>query len=189
LEIRYFDIEGVFEVIPDIYRDDRGIFFESYNRDKFLEKGINLNFVQDNQSFSKKKVIRGLHFQFSPFDQGKLIRVISGKALDIAVDIRPDSASMGKYISCILDSDINNMLYMPAGFAHGFLALTDIVLFYKCTKSYNKEYEGGIIWNDPELAIDWGISSPLMSSKDIALPGFSYYKDIIKQKSSTNNGK
>ena len=182
MEFRYYDIEGVIEVIPDIYRDDRGIFFESFNRDKFLEKGINLNFVQDNQSFSKKNVIRGLHFQYPPFDQSKLVRVIYGKALDVALDIRPDSQTIGKYITCILDSDKNNMLYMPGGFAHGFLALTDIILFYKCTQVYNKDWEGGIIWNDPELAIDWGIPNPVMSQKDKNLPGFSFYKEIINNK-------
>jgi dTDP-4-dehydrorhamnose 3,5-epimerase len=187
MEIRYFDIEGVFEVIPDIYRDNRGLFFESYNREKFLEKGIDLIFLQDNQSFSKKNVIRGLHFQYPPFDQGKLVRVIRGMALEVAVDIRPDSQTMGKYVTCKLDSDKNNMLYMPGGFAHGFLALTDMILFYKCTQSYSKDWEGGIIWNDSELAIDWGILNPVMSEKDKKLPGFSSYRNIIKQKKVSSN--
>ncbi|HLF33264.1 MAG TPA: dTDP-4-dehydrorhamnose 3,5-epimerase [Cyclobacteriaceae bacterium] len=175
MEIRSFDIEGVFEIIPDIYRDERGFFFESWNREKFLEKDINLNFVQDNQSFSRKNVLRGLHFQYQPFDQGKLVRVISGRALDIAVDIRTGSPTLGKYISCILDSETNNMLYMPGGFAHGFLALTDAVLFYKCTRTYKKKWEGGILWNDPDLAIDWGINSPVVSDRDNRLPSFKEY--------------
>ena len=181
MEIRNFEIEGVFEIVPRVFSDNRGHFLETYNRDAFLEKGIDLIFVQDNQSFSRKNVLRGIHFQYPPYEQGKLVRVIHGKALDIAVDIRPESSTYGKYVSCILDSEISNMIYIPPGFAHGFVALTDVILFYKCTQTYHKEAESGIIWNDPVLNINWGIDTPVISEKDNELPGFKLIGDIINR--------
>ncbi len=177
MEIKYFEIDGLFELIPDIFRDERGFFLETFNRDRLLREGIQLDFVQDNQSFSRKNVLRGLHYQSAPHEQGKLVRVITGKALDVAVDIRPGSPTFGKHIRCILDEAINNMFFIPPGFAHGFLALTDIILLYKCTESYQKESEGGIRWNDKDLAIDWGISDPIVSEKDTLLPDFRNYND------------
>ena len=179
MEIRYFDIEGVFEIVPRIFTDSRGYFMETYNRDVFLNDGIDLTFVQDNQSFSSRNVLRGLHFQYPPYEQGKMVRVISGKAMDIALDIRPGSKTFGKYVSCILDGETSNMLYIPPGFAHGFIALTDVFLFYKCTQTYHKESESGITWNDPDLNIDWGISTPVVSDKDRALPGFRKITDTF----------
>lgn len=170
MQIRETSIKGLVELTPRVFRDDRGFFFESYNEGVFKELGLPTNFVQDNQSFSVKGVVRGLHFQNAPFAQGKLVRVISGRVLDIAVDIRPESPTFGKHEVFDLRSDINNMAYIPEGFAHGFVALEDSVFSYKCTNVYNKESESGLLWNDPELGIDWGVSDPIVSEKDVILP-------------------
>ena len=159
-------IEGLIEIFPSIFPDERGIFFESYSEKKFKENGLDLNFVQDNQSFSHKGVLRGLHFQANPHGQGKLVKVSYGKALDVVVDLRKDSKTFGEHKSFVLDSERHNMVYIPVGFAHGFLALDDVVLQYKCTGLYNKQSEGGIIWNDKDLNINWGIVSPKLSKKD-----------------------
>jgi dTDP-4-dehydrorhamnose 3,5-epimerase len=121
--------------------------------------------------------LRGLHFQKKPFEQGKLVRVITGKALDIAVDLRENSTTFGKYASFLLDSRLNNMVFVPEGFAHGFLALEDTIFAYKCTNFYNKAAESGIIWNDKDLNINWGITQPIVSEKDLALPSF---EEILK---------
>lgn len=169
-------IEGLIEVFPSIFPDERGIFFESYSEKKFKENGLDLNFVQDNQSFSHKGVLRGLHFQANPHGQGKLVKVSYGKALDVVVDLRKDSKTFGQHKSFILDSERHNMVYIPVGFAHGFLALEDVVLQYKCTGLYNKQSEGGIIWNDKDLNINWGIENPIVSSKDLELPTFEQLK-------------
>jgi dTDP-4-dehydrorhamnose 3,5-epimerase len=172
MQIRETSIAGLVEIFPRVFEDDRGMFFESYNEALFKSLGLPTNFVQDNQSFSKKGVVRGLHFQNAPFAQGKLVRVISGKVLDVAVDIRPESPTFGKYELFLLRSDINNMAYVPEGFAHGFVALEDSVFSYKCTNLYSKESESGILWNDPDLGIDWGIDNPIVSEKDLILPTF-----------------
>jgi dTDP-4-dehydrorhamnose 3,5-epimerase len=165
-------IEGVVEVIPDVFGDERGYFFESYNRQKFLAAGITEEFLQDNQSFSVKGVLRGLHFQKDPYAQGKLVRVISGKVLDVVVDIRKDSPTFGKHVSIVLDTKRNNMLYLPPGMAHGFATLEDAVFSYKCTNVYHKVSEGGVLWNDPKLNIDWQVENPIVSEKDQVLPTF-----------------
>jgi dTDP-4-dehydrorhamnose 3,5-epimerase len=172
MEFKSTTIEGLIEIYPRIFKDDRGHFFESYQREVFTKNGIPFEFVQDNQSFSTAGVLRGLHFQNEPFAQGKLVRVITGKVIDIAVDIRPNSPTFGKYESFILDAALQNMVYIPEGFAHGFAALEDSIFSYKCTNNYNKPAEGGIIWNDPDLNIDWGIENPNVSEKDILLPTF-----------------
>ena len=172
MQIRETSIEGLVEIFPRVFKDDRGLFFESFNEGSFEKMGLPTNFVQDNQSFSIKGVVRGLHFQKAPFAQGKLVRVISGRVLDVAVDIRPESPTFGKHEVFELRSDINNMAYVPEGFAHGFVALEDSIFSYKCTNIYNKESESGILWNDPELGIDWGVENPIVSEKDIILPGF-----------------
>jgi len=169
MEFRQSSIKGLVEIIPRLFRDERGLFFESYTEKLFRENGIEARFVQDNQSFSIKNVLRGLHFQKPPFAQGKLVRVIKGKALDIAVDIRKDSPTFGQHEAIILDADKCNMFYVPEGFAHGFLALEETILAYKCTNYYHKESESGIIWNDPDLKINWGGQSPLISAKDLEL--------------------
>ncbi|TDE16750.1 dTDP-4-dehydrorhamnose 3,5-epimerase [Dyadobacter psychrotolerans] len=172
MQIRETSIEGLVEIIPRVFEDDRGLFFESYSEGWFKKLGLPTNFVQDNQSFSIKGVVRGLHFQKAPFAQGKLVRVISGRVLDVAVDIRPESPTFGKHEVFELRSDTNNMAFVPEGFAHGFVALEDSIFSYKCTNIYNKESESGILWNDPELGIDWGIENPIVSEKDIILPTF-----------------
>ncbi|WP_234735177.1 dTDP-4-dehydrorhamnose 3,5-epimerase [Tellurirhabdus bombi] len=166
MQVRKTSIEGLVELFPRIFEDERGAFFESYNQQVFEQLGLPTNFVQDNQSFSTKGVLRGLHFQNEPFAQGKLVRVISGKVMDIAVDIREDSPTFGKYETFILDPKQNNMVYIPTGFAHGFVALEDSIFSYKCTNVYNKGAESGIIWNDPDLNIDWNIDNPIVSAKD-----------------------
>jgi dTDP-4-dehydrorhamnose 3,5-epimerase len=172
MQIRETSIAGLVEIFPRVFQDDRGFFFESYNEEIFKKLGLPTNFVQDNQSFSIKGVVRGLHFQNAPFAQGKLVRVISGRVLDVAVDIRPESPTFGKHEVFELRSDTNNMAYVPEGFAHGFVALEDSVFSYKCTNVYNKGAESGLLWNDPDLGIDWGIADPIVSEKDIILPTF-----------------
>jgi dTDP-4-dehydrorhamnose 3,5-epimerase len=178
MEFRKTSIEGLIEIYPRIFGDARGHFFESYREDLFAQNGIPFQFVQDNQSFSTAGVLRGLHFQNSPYGQGKLVRVITGKVIDIAVDIRPNSPTFGKYEKFILDANLQNMVYIPEGFAHGFAALEDSIFSYKCTNNYNKASEGGIIWNDPDLKIDWTIEHPNVSEKDLELPTF---KDLFSK--------
>ena len=169
MEFRESYIKGLFEITPKIFHDERGFFLETYSDKVFKEHGLNMKFVQDNQSFSVKGVLRGLHFQRPPFAQGKLVRVMTGRVLDVAVDLRKDSPTFGKYESVILDSKKSNMLYIPEGFAHGFVALEESIFAYKCTNLYHKESEGGINWADPSLNIDWGIKNPIVSDKDQAL--------------------
>jgi dTDP-4-dehydrorhamnose 3,5-epimerase len=170
-------IEGLLVIEPKIFSDDRGHFFESWSKAAFEKEGLNLNFVQDNQSLSAKGVLRGLHFQNPPFEQGKLVRVISGAALDVAIDIRKNSATYGQHFSVVLNGDNKTSFWIPPGFAHGFITLEDDTIFtYKCTGVYNKESEGSIVWNDKDLNIDWGWGSPIVSDKDQDSPSFSDLK-------------
>jgi len=171
MEFKQYPIEGIIEIIPRKFGDARGFFFESYSYKVFAEAGIDVSFVQDNQSLSQKGVLRGLHFQRPPYAQGKLVRVSSGSALDVAVDIRRNSPTYGQAVTCLLNTELHNMFYVPPGFAHGFVALEDNTSFlYKCTDYYRPDAEGGIIWNDPALNIDWNIENPLVSAKDAILP-------------------
>lgn len=179
MEFKETPIKGLIEIFPRIFEDERGLFFESFQEKALKENGITANFVQDNQSFSTKGVLRGLHFQKAPYAQGKLVRVISGKVLDVAVDLRKNSPTFGEHYDVILDSKINNMLYVPEGFAHGFIALEDSVFFYKCTNYYSKASEGGIIWNDQTLNIDWQYEKPLVSEKDQELLSFEDFKSNL----------
>ncbi len=172
MQVRHTAIAGLMELIPRIFEDERGHFFESYNKPLFASLGIPVDFVQDNQSFSTKGVLRGLHFQREPFAQGKLVRVITGQVLDVAVDCRPESPTFGQYETFLLDAALANMAWIPPGFAHGFVALQDSIFSYKCTDVYNKQAEGGICWDDPDLRIDWGINRPIVSEKDQILPPF-----------------
>jgi len=166
-------IPDVIIIKPDVYGDERGYFFESFHQGKFADYGISESFVQDNESRSQKNVLRGLHYQLEPYAQGKLVRVISGAVLDIALDIRPQSATFGKWVSMKLSGENKWICWIPKGFAHGFVTLEDDTIFtYKCSGVYNKESEASIRWNDPELAIDWGISQPLLSEKDKLAPLF-----------------
>jgi len=162
------NLDGLLLIQPKIFEDIRGYFFESYNMLNFQKNGIDTMFVQDNQSLSCKGTLRGLHFQSPPFAQVKLVRVIIGSILDVAVDIRKESRTYGEYYSTVLTGKNKNMLYIPEGFAHGFLALeNDTVIQYKCSDVYNKESEGGLIWNDPDVNIDWGLDfAPIISEKD-----------------------
>lgn len=169
-------IKGLIELEPRVFEDERGFFFESFHENHLKEIGLKKPFVQDNQSFSIKGVLRGLHLQKAPYAQGKLVRVISGSALDVAVDLRKGSPTFGEHYKVVLDAKKHNMLYIPEGFAHGFLALEDTVFFYKCTNFYNKDAEAGIIWNDATLNINWTVEDPIVSAKDQALPGFSEFK-------------
>ena len=164
---------------PKIFTDSRGYFFESYNENSFIKAGITQRFLQDNQSKSNKGVLRVLHFQNHPFDQGKLVRVSRGAVSDVIVDIRKKSPTFGKHLAVILSEENQHMLWIPPGFAHGFVALEDNTLFlYKCTNVYNKQSEGGVIWNDPDLNINWGFNNPLVSPKDLELGSF---KDLISE--------
>ena len=163
-------LPGVLELRPKLFQDSRGFFFESYHRGDFEQLGISDSFVQDNHSSSIKGTLRGLHYQLR-HPQAKLCRVIEGEALDVAVDIRVGSPSFGKWTATTLSAKAHNSLYIPAGFAHGFLALTGTVQFlYKCSDFYDRDDERGILWSDPDLAISWTIASPLVSEKDSRSP-------------------
>lgn len=163
-------IEGLLEITPVVYYDTRGWFLEFYKEDPFHTMGITYNFTQENISFSKKGVLRGLHFQRAPWQQAKLVSVLSGKVMDVVVDLRPGSATFGKTHTCILDSEKRNMLMVPEGFAHGFAALEDSLFLYKSSSTYNRDFESGIVWNDPELNIQWPFANPVLSEKDQKLP-------------------
>ncbi|MDR1506222.1 MAG: dTDP-4-dehydrorhamnose 3,5-epimerase [Treponema sp.] len=168
-------IEGLYEITPRIFKDQRGYFFESYSGRDFAGEGINAAFVQDNQSQSVRGVLRGLHFQKTR-PQGKLVRVITGEVFDAAVDIRPGSPSRGKWHAVVLSGEKQNQFWIPPGFAHGFLVLSETAVFaYKCTDFYYPEDEGGIIWNDPDIGIKWPDPGTgyLLSEKDKRLPPFS----------------
>jgi dTDP-4-dehydrorhamnose 3,5-epimerase len=168
-KFRKLEIDGVFVVEPTVFGDERGYFMETYNENDFKEEGYDLTFVQDNQSRSTKGVLRGLHFQYTQ-PQGKLVRVIKGEVFDVAVDLRKDSETYGKWVGITLSEDNKKQLFIPKGFAHGFVVLSDIAEFvYKCTDFYNPDDEGGIQWNDPEIGIDWpidGIDNLILSEKD-----------------------
>ncbi len=180
MEIKEGKLKGIIEIQPRIFPDNRGRFFEGWNQNRFEEMGLNLNFVQDNHSFSHKGVLRGLHFQNPPHEQGKLVFVPRGKVLDVAVDIRLNSPSYGKYEKFLLDGEKGNMVFIPAGFAHGFLAIEDSNLSYKCTNFYNQGSEAGIFWNDSQIGIDWGISDPMISEKDAILPVFAEFNSLFQ---------
>ena len=170
------NIEGCIVVDPTIFEDDRGVFFESYNKKKLEHYlGKEIDFVQDNHSISNKGVIRGLHYQKEPYSQIKLVRVIQGEVIDVVVDIRKNSKSFGEYFKIRLSGDNKKMLLVPGGLAHGFLALKDNTVFlYKCDQYYNKEAEGGIIYDDPDLGINWEFPKDqlILSEKDKELPLF-----------------
>ena len=173
MEIIKTSIEGLLIIKPDVFKDERGYFFESYNKGRFAKEGLMMNFVQDNESKSSKGVLRGLHFQKPPFAQGKLVRVIKGSVMDVAVDLRKDSPTYGKWESVVLTEENKLQFWIPEGFAHGFVTLEDNTIFnYKCTNVYNKESEGSILWNDPDINIEWNIENPILSEKDKLSPLF-----------------
>ena len=163
-------------IIPKIFEDERGYFYESFNVQNFKDHVGKYDFVQDNQSKSQKGVLRGLHFQNPPFEQGKLVRVLAGSVLDVIVDIRKNSPTYGKHFSYVLCATKKHALWVPPGFAHGFLTLEDqTVFFYKVTNYYNKESEGCIAFNDSNLGIDWGVENPILSEKDKNASAFSTF--------------
>ena len=169
------DIPDVILIEPRVFPDDRGFFFESFKASDFEKANLPTQFVQDNFSFSKKDVIRGLHYQKNPKAQGKLVSVLKGGIWDVAIDIRRESPTFLKWLSVELNDQNHAMLYIPPGFAHGFLALTeDVHLLYKCTNEYDQQAETGIRWNDPEIAIPWPISNPIVSAKDADLLGVTH---------------
>lgn len=158
-------IEGLYVVEPEVFGDERGYFVETYNQKEFAEAGLDMEFVQDNQSMSRKGVLRGLHFQ-KKFPQGKLVRVLSGEVFDVAVDIRKGSDTYGQWFGVILSDENKKQFYVSEGFAHGFLVLSDTAVFaYKCTEFYHPEDEGGIRWDDPDIGIEW----PLKDGMEIIL--------------------
>lgn len=173
MEVIQTPLEGLLIIKPQVFEDERGYFFESFNHDRFVQAGLDLRFVQDNESKSRKGVLRGLHFQAPPFDQGKLVRVMRGSVLDVAVDIRKNSPTYGKWESIVLSGTNKWMYWIPSGFAHGFVTLEDeTIFFYKCTNVYNKASEGSILWSDPDLNIRWNVENPIISGKDMVSPAF-----------------
>ncbi len=166
MKIEKTDLDDVIIVHPSVFKDERGFFMEVHRRDLMLEYGMDLEFVQDNQSRSSRNTIRGLHFQWSP-PQGKLMRIARGKAFVVAVDIRKNSPNLGRWIGIEISEEDNRQVWAPAGFARGFCALSDIVdVQYKCTGIYNPECESGILWEDPRVGIKWPTDNPKLSPKD-----------------------
>jgi len=165
------ELEGLYLITPPFYSDDRGFFMESYKKSIFIMNGINEEFCQDNHSKSTKNVLRGLHYQEGVYAQGKLVRCIKGEIFDVAVDIRQDSVTYGKWYGIVLSEENHLMLYIAPGFAHGFLTLSDNAeIVYKTTQEYKSEADKGIIWNDPEIKIRWGLVNPILSEKDSKQP-------------------
>ncbi len=168
MKVSETELQGVLLIQPDVFGDERGFFLESFNLERYKDAGIEYNFVQDNLSKSKKGTIRGLHYQVGEMAQGKLCYVINGKVLDVAVDIRFGSPTFGKHITHILNSQNKNQIWIPPGFAHGFSVLSEEAIFvYKCTQVYSKEHERAILYNDPEISIDWQVKNPIVSEKDL----------------------
>ena len=176
MELQKTPLKDCFILKPNVYRDERGLFYETYNKKNFEKvTGLTVDFVQDNQSISSKGVLRGLHFQKGALAQAKLVRVVKGKVLDIVVDVRKNSETFGKSFSIILDDVEHLQLFVPRGFAHGFITLSDHSIFsYKCDNYYDKASESGIIYNDATLALDWHLPEEefIISEKDLELPGF-----------------
>lgn len=164
------EIPDVILIKPRVFEDERGFFFECFKHSEFAQAGINFNFIQDNHSKSKRGVLRGLHYQLEPKAQGKLIRCIRGKILDVAVDIRKGSPTYAKWVAIELSQENKHMLWIPPGFAHGFIALEDSEIIYKCTAEYDPTLNRGVIWNDSSIGINWPPLEPILSEKDKRLP-------------------
>ncbi len=170
LDVEQCKLAGVYLIRPRIFQDERGHFKETYHRDKYREIGIEGPFVQDNVSWSKRHVLRGLHYQ-RHYPQGKLVQVLVGRVFDVVVDLRPESPTCGQWTGHELSADNHHQLYLPPGLAHGFVVLSAEAAFhYKCTDLYRPDDEAGIVWNDPDLAIAWPVSAPILSPKDARLP-------------------
>ncbi len=181
MKITTNSIEGVYIIEPNVFGDDRGYFMESYSKSKLAELGITNDFVQDNEAFSTKGVLRGLHYQTGIHAQAKLVRVIEGEVLDVIVDVRPKSKTYGQHYGIRLSGENKKQMLVPRGMAHGYIVLSDTAIFaYKCDNGYNKESEGGLLYNDPKLKIDWILdpSTFVVSEKDVVLPVFGDHKSI-----------
>jgi dTDP-4-dehydrorhamnose 3,5-epimerase len=179
MEIKKTGFDGLLLLCPKVFSDDRGYFFEVYNDQTYKDAGLHADFIQDNISKSKKGTVRGLHFQTGSMAQGKLCQVISGKVLDVAVDIRFDSPTFGKYYSVELSEENHLQVWISPGFAHGFSVLSEEAIFsYKCTQFYSKTDETSILYNDKELAIDWKVEHPIVSEKDQKAQTFEQYKEL-----------
>jgi dTDP-4-dehydrorhamnose 3,5-epimerase len=184
MQVEETKLKGCYIIKDNVFKDPRGYFFESFNQQKFNElTGLNVQFVQDNQSKSSKGVLRGLHFQLGTFAQAKLVRVLEGKVLDVAVDVRPNSKTFGEHFAIELTAENETQLFVPRGFAHGFVVLSDTAtFFYKCDNYYNKLYEGGIIYNDSQLAINWQLSTEelYLSEKDLLLKNLNDISEMLR---------
>lgn len=181
MKITTNSIDGVYIIQPNVYGDERGYFMESYSKSALAELGIENNFVQDNEAFSTKGVLRGLHYQCGVYAQAKLVRVIQGEVLDVIVDLRPESKTYGHHFSIRLSAENKKQMLVPRGMAHGYIALSDNAIFaYKCDNVYNKESEGGLLYNDPKLGIDWILEPTtfIVSDKDVIQPKFGDHKPI-----------
>jgi dTDP-4-dehydrorhamnose 3,5-epimerase len=173
-------IEGLILVQPRVFQDDRGFFFESYHQPRYQAQGIDVTFVQDNHSFSRQGTLRGLHFQTSP-GQAKLVRCVRGRIWDVAVDLRPDSVTFGQWQAFELDSQSHHQLFIPVGFAHGFCVLSEEAeVLYKCSSIYDGTTESGLAWDDPELAVAWPVTNPVISVRDQGNESFAAYKSRLK---------
>ncbi len=187
-EFKKLDIPDVLLIKPKVFSDVRGFFFESYRRSEFIENGITDEFIQNNHSSSKQGVLRGLHYQLNPYGQAKLIRVVKGEVFDLAVDIRKGSPTYGKWVGQNISAQNKEMLYIPEGFAHGFCVLSDSAdLIYLCSKEYNAQADRGIIWNDPDLSINWPIKEPILSNKDLALPSLAEAENNFTDQSESQS--
>ncbi|MBL8240372.1 MAG: dTDP-4-dehydrorhamnose 3,5-epimerase [Bryobacterales bacterium] len=178
-EFKDLALGGVTLVVPRVFKDDRGYFLESYKYSEFAAAGITERFVQENHSFSTAHVVRGLHFQLAPKAQGKLVRVVQGSVWDVAVDLRPDSPTFGKWVAAELSDQNHHQLYLPPWCAHGFCVLSEVAqVVYKVTDEYSPQHEGGIAWDDPQLAIDWPEKQPGLSARDQKWPPFA---EVVKR--------
>lgn len=178
-EFKKLDIEDVQLIIPKVFKDERGFFLEGYKKSDFIKNGIDIDFNQDNHSRSTKGVLRGLHYQAAPKGQAKLVRCIKGEIFDVAVDIRKNSPTFGKWVGEKLSEENKHMLFIPDCFAHGFVVLSDVAeLLYKASNEYSKKHDRGILWNDPDIGIDWGIDfEPILSEKDKIQPRLKEIED------------
>ena len=174
-------LDGVIIIEPEVFRDNRGFFMETYSRDRYKEAGVVCDFVQDNLSYSMKGTLRGLHFQIKR-PQAKLVQVVTGEIFDVAVDIRPGSSTFGKWAGVYLSEENRRQLFIPEGFAHGFCVISETAYFlYKCSDFYFQHDEGGIIWSDPDIGIDWPVKDPIISEKDKQLPRLLGIRERIKR--------
>ncbi len=170
MNVQQTKLPGVLIFEPKVFGDDRGYFLETWHEERYAAAGLTAKFVQDNMSFSKIGVLRGLHYQ-NPNPQGKLVWVVQGEVFDVAVDIRPGSPTRGEWTGVVLSAENRRQFFIPEGFAHGFVVVSEFALFvYKCTNLYNFKGDGSVLWNDPDLAIDWPVTNPLVSPKDAAAP-------------------